>query len=306
MHLARFAPQGRICVYDKRWNAPPRPKAPKGQAYEENLYSFTTTDGILTSTIEDQLLSKIDAAGAREIDALHQTASPISRQDLASYIASLILRSPRAIEVNRLMGTRLFEKMYPRVLRDAGFQERLRKRCKDDNDFRALMEAAAGAPIEMHRDFAMTSHIAVLPQLTGNLMHCECQLLLAKGVEEFIIADSPVFTCNPHSDVRSVAAPGRPGNETTLPLSAQFCLLLRPEGSGRFVRRLISDELVREINNRSAYAARHKFFGSRAQSSWTELAQLSPCNEASINNAEYDNALVFYREIDNQHFTPIA
>lgn len=302
-HLRRFcSSQEAIQVYDKRANSP-RAKSPKSEAFEWDLYSYKLDDGSLTSKIEDDFLQRIDDVGAKQITAILRAARPLSRYELALYVASLHLRNPWEIDVQQATGSVLMQETYERVLKDESFLARLRQSGETEEESAQILEGAKIAKVRLSREFIMSIHMNLHPKVTNVVAARDWVLLLAGGTQEFILSDCPVVVCNPYSERKSAAAVGMPDAEVILPLNPHACLLMADSG-GRFCTKYVSDEIVSEVNLRSLWSARRRFYSSNAFArEWLKVS--FPIREVCPVTYKIGNVTHMRREADNHHFDPI-
>lgn len=307
MHQRQFAAnkRGEIFVYDKRWQAEPTLKQPRGQGYEKHLYSILMNDGVRSSAIEDDHFSKIDNSASLCLD-LNPLEGSQHRTTLATYLASLIMRNPRLIDGLHINSEPLMTEDLQRMLSNPEFRQRLRKRVSSDEEFESMMAAFAPgkATAKLTREASMLFNFGAMPSVAECVACCNWTLLLSRETR-FILSDVPVFTCDPNRVDRSVAGVGIHGNETTLPLTPHKCLLIRPGKPGGFRVRRASPETVREINRRSAYASVERFFASRPDEQLKMLVNEFPPRPAEQTAFMHEGLVIMPNLVDNHFFSPI-
>ncbi len=311
MHQRKFTAnkRGEIFVYDKRWQADPRLKQPRGQGFEKHLYSISMKDGVRSSAIEDEHFSRIDHAASSCLNL-----NPLERfkhkEILALYAASLIIRNPRLIDSMKMNSQPIMTETLERMRSDPEFRQRVRKHVSSDEEFEAMMAAIAPgkAFARLTREASMLFNFGAMPSVAEGIAQCDWILMLASRETRFILPDVPVFSCDPYSLERSVAGTGRSGNETTLPLTPQKCLLIRPTIAGKtggFRVRPASPEVVWEINRRSAYASIDRFFASHPEVQLKKLAGEFPPRPAEQTSFSCEEVVFIPNLVDNRYFSPI-
>jgi hypothetical protein len=265
----------KVVAYDKEWKTAEGGKGVGGQAYERDLYTLNLGEPDENTIIEDEFLQRIDNDASMALD--NMVAGNLAnrgRAILARYIASLIMRNPKFIERSRQDMSRVEKEIYRRMyLYDQEFKDSLRQKFATEDEFQEAWQAGAPEHVEISgsREAAMVIAVQTIEDITEAVFKLPWTLLFVSGDDRFVIADDPVFCCNPTANVRSPVGMLTPGAETILPVSSTTCLVMTAKGSYAWKTEKATSWQVSEINTRSAYAASKRFFGPALTDDWKNL-----------------------------------
>lgn len=185
--------------------------------------------------------------------------------------------------------------------------QRIGKLLASDDELKemSVIVAAGKATMRLTRGASMLVNFGAMPSIGDCIAGCDWILLLAPRESRFTLSDVPVFTCDPYSSERSRAGVGLDRNETTLPLTPQKCLLLRPGRSSGFRVRRASAETVLEINRQSAYASVERIFVSRPDEQLKALVSEFPPRLAEQSASTHEGITTISNLVNNQNFRPI-
>lgn len=241
-YLARFIPPGEKCfaVYDKL-GGPPRRQTPINTGVEGHLYTVLDPSGAALDSIETELLGPIDDAVA-PIIANWKDGAPSSPGDIAimaTFLASLHVRSPRQITFAQGVGAAVAVKMGEDMARDpVAFADSVR-RFNENNpehtirDVEALRQSmlhlGVNYRVSLHRKLAMVVAIGLMRDVAEELQKMHWIVLRASRGEHFVVGDSPLSVLLPDEDGRVDfgAGFGMPRVEVAFPLDPERCLYLR-------------------------------------------------------------------------------
>lgn len=312
MHLKRFAMSAssrKIVVYDKEWKTVKKNKGVKGQAYERDLYTLNLGEPDENTIVEDEVLKRIDNDAAVSLDTLLAgILDNQGRATLARYVASLMMRNPKFIEKSRQDMSRVGKEMYRRVYHyDQDFKASLRQEFATDDEFQEAWKA--GAPEHMtitaNKEAAMAIAMQTVEEIAEAIFKLPWTLLSASGDGRFVIADDPVFCCNPTAKVRSPVGLLTRGAETILPASSSACLVITTVGLHASRKQEAASWQVNEINTRSAYAASRRFFGSVFNEEWEKLMERFSKWDGKVDFFQAPNLDVSIQAVDNHLFRPL-
>jgi hypothetical protein len=311
MHLRRFALPGfpgKVVVYDKLWKTT-KNRAPKGQACERDLYTLNSGVSQETTIIEDEFLKRIDNDAARALDHLRAgTLDDPVRKSVSLYVSSLIMRNPKLIEQQRQHMSRVDTEIYRRMyLYDREFKDSLRQRFASQEEFEECWNAAAPGHVTIahNREDTVLRAAELTEAIANHIFALPWILLECGGDEAFILADQPVFTCRPGLRTRSPVGLLTPGQETILPLSSRACLLIHTASRLVYEQRRATGWQAAEINQRSAYASRKRFFASAHRQHWVELMDRFPEWDGKIDFLQAPNFDLSIQAVDNSLFRPL-
>jgi len=310
-HLRRFAANaaGEMFVYRKGARKNPFLKQPKGQGFGRDLYSVKTPDGGHDSGIEDSYLARIDDFGAKACSRLPAGDLEADAAAFALYLASLTLRNPQAIEVTGKIGDALGAEVYRRLyFNDAEFRKNLRASVESDEEFERMMEACHPdhTKITANRKIAMLQQMDLHERVAVGFLDGSLSVMVAEGDHEFILSDDPVFACIPTMDGVAPVGLGVPGVEVTMPISPKLCLMAVPSGTSE-IRRIGADErTVSEVNLRSAFSARERFFAASSRPELLKLVERFPERSRPVTIEKVPNIFAFWCPLDHSLFSPIS
>jgi Protein of unknown function (DUF4238) len=312
MHLKRFAMPAssrKIVVYDKEWKTVEENKGVKGQAYERDLYTLNPGEPDENTIIEDEVLKRIDNDAAVSLDnLLAGILDTRGRATLALYASSLIMRNPKFIEKRRQDMTRDGKEIYRRMyLYNQEFKDSLRQDFATEDEFQEAWKA--GAPehvtITANKEAAMAIAVQTVEEIAEVIFKLPWTLLSASGDDHFVLADDPVFCCNPTVKSRSPVGLLTHSAETILPVSSSACLVMTAVGSHAYRMQKAASWQVNEINTRSAYAASRRFFGPAFNEEWRKLMGRFSKWDGTVDFFQAPNLDVSIQAVDNQLFRPL-
>lgn len=312
MHLKRFAMPGsprKIVVYDKEWKTEEGSKSLKGQAYERDLYTLNPGEPDENTVIEDGMLKRIDNDASVALDnLLGGILDSRGRTTLAFYISSLIMRNPKFIEKRcqdmSREGVEIYRRMY---LFDQEFKNSLRQKFATDEEFQEAWKASAPEHVTItgNKTAAMVISVHIIEKIAEVIFKLPWTILSALSDDHFIIADDPVFCCNPIAKARSPVGLLTREAETILPISSDACLVITAAGSDAYRLQAAASWQVNEINTRSAYAATRRFFGSAINADWSKLMELFEKWDGKVDFIQAPNLDVSIQAVDNDLFRPL-
>ena len=312
MHLKRFAmPESprKVVVYDKEWKTVEGNKSLKGQAYERDLYTMNPGEPDENTIIEDGILKQIDNDASVALDKLHGgNLDNRGRTTLAFYISSLIMRNPKFIEKRRQdlsrEGVEIYRRMY---LYDQEFKNSLRQEFSTDEEFQEAWKAGAPEHVTItgNKTAAMAISVQIIEKIAEEIFKLSWTILVASGDVRFIIADDPVFCCNPVAKSRSPVGLLTRGAETILPISSDACLVITATGSDAYRLQAAESWQANEINTRSAYVATRRFFGSAINADWSKLKERFEKWNGKVDFFQAPNLDVSIQAVDNDLFRPL-
>jgi hypothetical protein len=312
MHMKRFAipaSSRKVVAYDKEWKTVKDNKGVKGHAYERDLYTLNLGQPDENTIIEDELLKRIDNDAALAFDMLlGGLLDSQGRATLATYISSLIMRNPKFIEKRQQDMSRVGKEIYRRVyLYEPEFKNALRQDFTTDGEFQEAWRVASPehVTITANREAAMVIAVQTIEDITEALFKLPWTLMSASGDRRFVIADDPVFCCNPTAKARSPVGLLTHGAETILPVSSSACLVITAAGSRACRMQEAASWQVNEINMRSAYAASRRFFGSALIEDWRKLMERFSKWDREVDFFQAPNLDVSIQAIDNDLFRPL-
>lgn len=299
----------KVIVYDKEWKAVEHGKGIGGQAYERDLYTLNLREADENTIIEDELLRRIDNDASVALDKMIAgNLGNRGRATLARYISSLIMRNPKFIERSRQDMSREGKEIYRRMyLYDQEFKESLRQSFATEEEFQAAWKAGAPEHVEItgNKEAAMAIAIQTIEDITEAVFKLPWILLCVSGGDQFVIADDPVFCCNPSADVRSPVGLLTRGAETILPVSSTACLVMTAKASHAWkVEKAVSWQ-VNEINTRTAHASRKRFFGPALTDDWKSLMNRFAKWDERVDFFQAPNLDVSIHAVDNDLFQPL-
>ena len=312
MHLKRFAMPGsprKIVVYDKEWKTEAGNKSLKGQAYERDLYTLNPGEPDENTIIEDGIFKQIDNDASVVLDnLLGRIPDSQGRKTLAFYISSLIMRNPKFIEKRRQdlsrEGVEIYRRMY---LYDPEFKNSLRQKFSTDEEFQEAWKAGAPEHVTItgNKTAAMSISVHVIEEIAEAVFKLPWMILSSSGDDRFIIADDPVFCCNPTAKARSPVGLLTRGAETILPISSDACLVITASELDADRLQAAASWQVNEINTRSAYAATRRFFGSAINLDWSKLMERFEKWNGKVDFIQAPNLDVSIQAVDNDLFRPL-
>jgi len=312
MHLKRFAMPGsprKIVVYDKEWKTEAGDKSLKGQAYERDLYTMNPGEPDENTVIEDGILKQIDNDASVALDKLlGGILDSRGRTTLAFYISSLIMRNPKFIEKRRQDMSREGVEIYRRIyLYDPEFKNSLRQKFSTDEEFQEAWKASAPEHVTItgNKTAAMAISVHIIEKIAEEIFKLPWTILSASSDDRFIIADDPVFCCNPIAKARSPVGLLTRGAETILPISSNACLVIAATGSDAYKLQVATSWQVNEINTRSAYTATRRFFGSAINADWSKLMERFDKWDGKVDFYQAPNLDVSIQAVDNHLFRPL-
>lgn len=312
MHLKRFAmPESprKVVVYDKEWKTVEGNKGVKGQAYERDLYTLNPGKSDENTVIEDEIFKQIDNNASVTLDnLLCGTLDNGGRATLAFYISSLILRNPKFIEKRRQDLSREGVEIYcRRYLYDPDFKNSLRREFTTDEEFQEAWKAGAPEHVTItgSKQASMTISVQNIEEIAEALFKLPWTVLSASGADRFIIADDPVFCCNPMARARTPVGFLNRDAETILPISSDVCLVINATGLDAYRLQKVASWQVKEINTRSAYAATRRFFGLALSKDWRKLMERFSKWDEKVDFFQAPNLDVSIQAVDNDLFRPL-
>ena len=311
MHLKRFATpaNGRmVVVYDKEWKAT-RTGGVKGLACERDLYTLNCGTPKEDTGIEDEFLAKVDNDASTSLDALAGgVLEQRTREVLAVYFATLVLRNPRLIEAQRQHDARFYTEIYRRMyLFEPRFRAGVRSHFKTEAEFQECWKAAAPEHVAVtaNKERTMCTGMSIVERISNAILGMSWTLLVSSGREMFILGDRPIFSCRPGMTGRSPVGLHTPGAETIIPVSSHACLVLSREPSQAFAWQNASGSQVLEANTRSAHAARRRFFATEVRQEWVDLANRFDKWDGKIDSFVAPNLDISLNLVDNHLFRPL-
>ena len=282
----------------------PKPQTPINTGIEKNLYNIKRENGSVDDSIE-QALSIIEGTVSPIIDRLVNSNARLEEKyipEFALFLSFMATRVPRSIEAAREIG-----KVYSiHLLKELG---------KKPDELQELLDKA-GEEIEIPKDFTVKefqkhigefedryeisfdkkyatgiSFLSTFPifQELMNMNWCLCR---APSNFYFITSDFPLvcFVLNDDGTAKFGGGFGLPDAEVTFPLSPTKCLYLVRKQTQSY--RAINKNLLKEINNRTAWAA-EKFIISHIKTDY--VVKLNDWASDSFNLPKMDKEILFER-----------
>jgi hypothetical protein len=276
--LAKFTTVGSTLFQLNTKTGQPRKTTPTDAAYKKDFYIYKNEDGGRINVLEG-FFAMVENHAADSLTRLlaEGDVSPEDRATISFFLALQWARTPGALKRVQQLATDVMSSQIATHYKDKGAFEEARKRLqaegKDDGMTEVEAENLRRETVQMFRD----GKLEVLDPTGGNSMSllvgnsADTAMLIFGAMDwtllrsdeaAFVTSDRGCagFDPTPQHPWSSHAPFSSPNAETTFPLSAGTCLLLRP-GEPRVVTADADSDLVEVLNLRTYGWAEKLIYG---------------------------------------------
>jgi len=254
-------------VYDKNEKVF-RSQTPINTGIQRNFYNLENPDGCIDDTLEREVFSPVESVSKPVIDRLLISHARLTEHDiegLAGFLAFMATRVPRSLRAAQEVGEALAVKNARELEKNPNEIKRmlnaLQEQGKIDAEFsveetqKILQSADKDFKFTMNEKPAMLMSLLMTEDVHRQLLEMNWCLCRAPSNSYFICSDSPLVCFVLDRDGKAAFGGGYslPAIEVTFPISPERCLYLNRKRTQQY--RAVSQDFVKEINRRTAWAA---------------------------------------------------